>query len=48
MIKDSNKRITVTLTKEEIKALETKANKTGLNKSILIKLAIQRYLNEIK
>jgi len=42
MIKEDNKRIAITLTKEEIELLNTISEKTGYNKSTLIKLAINR------
>lgn len=42
MIKNTNERIAITLTKEEIELLNTISKKTGYNKSTLIKLAINR------
>lgn len=41
MVKDSNVRIVVTLTKEELSLLEMVCNKYGLSKSAIIKILIQ-------
>lgn len=44
MIKNENKRIAITLTDIEFKNLEKIANKMGVSKSIIIKLALDKYL----
>lgn len=53
MIKDTNERIAITLTKEQVEDLNKISEKTGYNKSTLVKMAINRmiqqdYVNLIK
>ena len=44
MIKNTNERIAITLTKEQLKQLNIISGKSGYSKSILIKLAIDKYI----
>lgn len=46
MIKDTNERIAVTLTKEQVKNLERISEKTGYSKSILVKMAVNRLIQQ--
>lgn len=46
MIKDSNKRIMVTLTEKELARLEDLARETGLSKSVIIKIALNEKLDK--
>ena len=46
MIKDTNERIAVTLTKEQVEQLERISEKTGYSKSILVKMAINRLIQQ--
>lgn len=46
MIKDTNERIAITLTKEQVEALNKISEKTGYSKSILIKMAINRMVQQ--
>lgn len=44
MINDTNRRIAVTLTKPQLEALEAHSRRTGLSKSVIVKLALESYL----
>lgn len=46
MIKDTNERIAITLTKEQIDQLNKMSEKTGYSKSILVKMAINRLIQQ--
>jgi len=46
MIKDTNERIAVTLTKEQVENLNRISEKTGYSKSILVKMAINRLIQQ--
>lgn len=46
MIKESNERLAITLTKEQIEHLERISEKTGYSKSIIIKMAINRLIQQ--
>lgn len=46
VIKDTNERIAITLTKEQVEALNKISEKTGYSKSILIKMAINRMVQQ--
>lgn len=46
MIKDTNERIAVTLTKEQVEQLERISEKTGYSKSIIIKMAVNRLIQQ--
>lgn len=44
MVKDTNKRMMITLTEKEVTELEEIAQKKGFSKSIIIKIALQDYI----
>lgn len=46
MIKESNERIAITLTKEQVEDLNKISKKTGYSKSTLIKMAINRMVQQ--
>ena len=46
MIKESNERIAITLTKEQVEDLNKISQKTGYSKSTLIKMAINRMVQQ--
>lgn len=46
MIKDTNERIAVTLTKEQVEHLERISEKTGYSKSTLVKMAVNRLIQQ--
>lgn len=48
MIKDENKRIAITLTANEVKEIEKFAQKRGVTKSVILKLAIAEYIAQNK
>lgn len=46
MIKNTNERIAITLTKEQVEDLNKISEKTGYSKSTLIKMAINRMVQQ--
>lgn len=46
MIKDTNERIAITLTKEQVERLNKISEKTGYSKSILVKMAVNRLIQQ--
>lgn len=46
MIKDTNLRIAITLTKEQVEDLNKISQKTGYSKSTLIKMAVNRLIQQ--
>lgn len=46
MIKDTNGRIAITLTKEQVESLNKISEKTGYSKSTLVKMAINRMVQQ--
>lgn len=46
MIKDTNERIAITLTKEQVEALNKICDKTGYSKSIIVKMAVNRLIQQ--
>lgn len=46
MIKDTNERIAITLIKEQIDQLNKISEKTGYSKSILVKMVINRLIQQ--
>lgn len=46
MIKDTNERIAITLTKEQVEDLNKISEKTGYSKSTLIKMAVNRMVQQ--
>lgn len=44
MIKETNERIAITLTKEQVDQLNEISEKTGYSKSILVKMAVNRLI----
>lgn len=48
MIKADNKRIAITLTEKEYEILEKHAKNKGINKSVILKIALEEYMQKRK